>query len=78
MAKAEIIGTARVMSYEDLKEVRKERAIQTAAKEAKKAAKAAAKEAKGAKGKKKEISSNMLNAEDEMLAQGNAPVARMW
>ena len=56
-AKAEVIGTARVMSYEDLEKARAERAEKTAAKVAKKAAKEAkdaAKEAKkAAKGKEK-------------------------
>ena len=73
-AKAEVIGTARVMSYEDLDRARKERALKTAAKEAKKAAKGA-KEGK----KPKTVSSNdMLSAEGETVEQGCAPVARMW
>lgn len=40
-ARAEVIGTARVMSYEDLDLARKERALRTAVKEAKKVAKGA-------------------------------------
>jgi hypothetical protein len=42
-AKSEVLGTARVMSYEDLEKARAERAAKEAAKEAKKAAKEAKK-----------------------------------
>ena len=47
--KSEILGTTRVMSYEDLEKVRAERAAKEAAKEAKKAEKEAKKAAKEAK-----------------------------
>lgn len=47
--KSEIIGKARVMSYEDLQTARAERAMKEAAKEAKRAAKEAKKAAKEAK-----------------------------
>lgn len=80
-AKAEILGTARVMSYEDLELARKERALKTAAKEAKKAAKEpkkAAKEANVAKKPKTSSSNNLRTAAGEMLEQRYAPVARMW
>ena len=82
-AKADVIRTARVMSYKDFEEARRQRAVQTAAKEAKKAAKEAkkaAKEAKNANSRKKKYGSSTLNAESEttVQAQSSAPVARMW
>lgn len=73
-ARAEVIGTARVMSYEDLDLPRKERALRTAAKEAKKAAKGA----KEVKKPKTGGSNDILIAEGEPFEQGYAPVARMW
>ncbi|KAH6700533.1 hypothetical protein BKA61DRAFT_620725 [Leptodontidium sp. MPI-SDFR-AT-0119] len=47
--KSEILGTARVMSFEDIAKARAERAAKKAAKEAKKAAREARKAANGAK-----------------------------
>jgi len=82
-AKAEIVGTARVMSYEDLELARRERAIKTAAEEAKKAAKEvkkavrAAKAASEAEKPREGSSDSLLIAGGEGLVQRRAPVARM-
>jgi hypothetical protein len=64
--KSEILGTARVMSYEDLEKARAERAAKEAAKEAKKAEKKANKAAKEAK----KVASATPEAEEATAAKG--------
>lgn len=91
--KSEILGKARVMSYEDLEKARAERAVKEAAKEAKKGEKVATtdKGKRGRKGKSPEEAgapepkanvARMSEAqveEDEIASElWRAPVARMW
>jgi hypothetical protein len=86
--KSDILGTARVMSYEDLVKAREERAEKDAAKEAKKAAQETDKAAgKGKRGRKRKIAGDAQEPEEKVPrvsdaqeagpSQRSAPVPRM-
>lgn len=72
--KSEILGKARVMSYEDLEKARAERAIKEAAKEVKKGTKKAKKVATAGNGKR---GRNRKSAEEADASEPKTKVARM-
>lgn len=72
--KSEILGKARVMSYEDLEKARAERAVKEAAKEAKKGAKEVTKVATAGKGKRGQ---KRKSPEEAGASEPKAKVARM-
>ena len=72
--KSEILGKARVMSYEDLKKARAERTVKEAAKEAKKGAKNVTKVATAGKGKRGQ---KRKSPEEAGASESKAKVARM-
>lgn len=73
-SKSEILGKARVMSYEDLEKARAERAIKEAVKEAKKGAKKVKKVATAGNGKR---SRKRKSPEEAGVPEPKAKVARM-